>query len=93
MFPPRESDEPLPTVENHAVLATACKPVTLPAPRAGENGPTAEFVILTGRGSGSKVQFAMIDWDCAAIVVSANAARMAKHFFTVVFGMKEMGFW
>jgi hypothetical protein len=35
----------------------------------------------------------MIDWDCAAIVVSANAARMAKHFFTVVFGMKEMGFW
>ena len=63
------------------MLLLACKPVTLPDPTAGENGPIAEFVTLTARGSGSKVQFAMIDWDCAAIVVSVNAVRTVRSFF------------
>ena len=66
------------------MLLLACKPVTLPDPTAGENGPIAEFVTLTARGSGSKVQFAMIDWDCAAIVVSVNAVRMVRSFFMAV---------
>ena len=80
----KEFDEPFPDGEDHTVLLLACKPVTLPDPTAGENGPIAEFVTLTARGSGSKVQFAMIDWDCAAIVVSANAARMVGSFFMAV---------
>ena len=84
MFALRELDEPFPPGEDHAVLLLACKPVTLPDPTAGENGPMAEFVTLTARGSGSKVQFAMIDWDCAAIVVSVNAVRMVRNFFMAV---------
>ena len=80
----KEFDEPFPDGEDHAVLVLACKPVTLPDPTAGENGPIAGFVTAREKGSGSKVQFAMIVCDCPAIVVSVNAVRMVRNFFMAV---------